>query len=84
MCSYAKIPLLSIANADILADQEYQLALFLISGLLEYAITLKRANNLLLSGLPIPTINFDKQYEPNCLLREKQLYNISPEYTQSE
>lgn len=57
---YAKIPLPLTVNADILADQKYQLALFLISGLLEYALTPKRANDLLLFGLLIPTINFDE------------------------
>lgn len=70
----------STINADILADQEYQLTLFLVAGLLEYTSTPKKANNLLLFGLPIFTINFDKQHKPNHLLHKKQSYNISPEY----
>lgn len=68
---YAKIPLSATANADILADQEYQLALFLIFGLLEHASTPKRINDLLSFGLPISTINFDEQHKPNCLLYEE-------------
>lgn len=60
------------------------MALFLISGLLEHASTPERANDLLLFSLPILTINFDEQHEPNRLLREEQSYDISPEYAQSE
>ncbi len=73
---YAKLPLLLIANADILADQKYQLVLFLIFCLLEHTSTLERANNLLLFRLSIYTINFDKQHKPNRLLCKKQSYNI--------
>lgn len=81
---YAKIPLSATANTDILDDQEYQLALFLISGLLEHVSTPERINNLLSFGLLIPTINFNKQHEPNCLLREEQSYDISPKSAQSK
>lgn len=72
-----KIYLLSTANIDILANQKYQLALFLISDLLGHFSTLDRANNLLLFKLTIFTINCDEQHEQNRLLYKEQSYDIS-------
>lgn len=79
---YAKIPLSTTANANILANQKYQLILFLTFGLLEYISILKKVNDLLSFGLSILTINFDEQYRPNRLLNKEQLYDISPENAQ--
>lgn len=39
---YAKILLLTTANVDILANQAYQLALYLIFSLLEHTLTPKK------------------------------------------
>lgn len=73
---YIKIYLFSTIITNILADQEYQLVLFLILGLLKYTSTPKKVNNLLLFEISILTINFDKQHKQNYLLQKKRFYSI--------